>query len=431
MRRFLASVIILAGSVGLAYWYLNLPRGPQVVYRTTAVRRGDVSSVVTATGTIEPEEVVDVGAQVAGRIQTLGRDPADPGRPIDYGSLVDEGTILAEIDKAIYASQVEQAKASVQRSQAEVEQQRLRREQLEREWNRSQNFRRTQSISEADLDLARTNYQMAEATVSLAEASLSQALASLHQAEINLGYTTIRSPVKGVIIDRRVNVGQTVVASLNAPSMFLIAKDLKRLQVWASVNEADIGQIYLGQPVRFTVDAHPGETFQGTVAQIRLNATMTQNVVTYTVVVATDNSSGKLIPYLTASLLFERASRSDVLLVSNVALRWQPRRSDPSTPAAGIRDPDRSSAGEQADKPRGRVWIRSGGEVRPLDVTLGLTDGVVTEIEGGGLTEGIEVVTADLVPDAGGKASPFAPRMFGGQSAGGGQGAASSRGGGR
>ena len=144
-------------------------------------------------------------------------------------------------------------------------------------------------------------------------------------AQRNLSYCTIKSPVKGVIIDRRVNIGQTVVSSLNAPSLFLIAKDLKRMEVWVSVNEADIGNIHQGQPVSFTVDAYPNEIFHGEVGKVRLNATMTQNVVTYTVEVITDNSSGKLLPYLTANVLFELSQKENVLLVPNVALRWSPQ----------------------------------------------------------------------------------------------------------
>src|SRR5205823_6028616 len=150
---------------------------------------------------------------------------------------------------------------------------------------------------------------------------------------INLGYCTIRSPVKGVIVDRRVNVGQTVVASLNAPSLFLIAKDLKRMQIWASVNEADIGQIHPGQAVSYTVDAYPGEVFTGQVSHVRLNATMNQNVVTYTVVVTTDNSKGRLLPYLTTNLQFRVSERTNVLMVPNTALHWQPQL-DQVAPAA-------------------------------------------------------------------------------------------------
>ena len=160
----------------------------------------------------------------------------------------------------------------------------------------------------------------------------------MRTAKTNLGYTTITSPVRGMILDRRVNIGQTVVASLNAPSLFLIAKDLRRMQVWASVNEADIGRIRVNMPVRFTVDAYPGQMFRGKVTQIRMNATMTQNVVTYTVVVTTDNSSGKLLPYLTANVQFEMDQRSNVLLAPNAALRWKPQASqiDPAASKTAI-----------------------------------------------------------------------------------------------
>jgi HlyD family secretion protein len=243
MWRLLAILLTLAALGWGGWWWISRPNVQPVEYRTSEIRRGDIQAVVSATGTLEPEELVDVGAQVAGRILELGRDPQNEAKPVDYGTQVDEGTVLARLDSAIYSSQVEQNKASLQRARAEAQQQRIRLEQLEREWNRAQSFRKSQSISESDLDVARTNWQMAQASVDLAEAGLELARAALHESEINLGYTTIRSPVRGVIIDRRVNVGQTVVASLNAPSLFLIAKDLKRLQVWASVNEADIAQI--------------------------------------------------------------------------------------------------------------------------------------------------------------------------------------------
>src|SRR5207249_497842 len=199
-------------------------------------------------------------------------------------------------------------------------------------------------IAEADYDLAEATFRtnkatlaVGQATVAQTKAALSDAQAALHNAEINLGYCTIKSPVKGVIVDRRVNTGQTVVSSLNAPSLFLIAKDLKRLQVWASVNEADIGNIHSGQPVTFTVDAYPGKVFKGVVApdQPRLNASMTQNVVTYTVVINTDNSDGKLLPYLTANLQFEISKRTKALLVPNTALRWKP---EADRVAADVRD---------------------------------------------------------------------------------------------
>ena len=231
---------------------------------------------VRATGTVEPEEIVDVGPQVSGVITSLGDDPSSPGKKIDYGSRVEAGTVLARLDNALYRAQVEVAQAGCQRA-------------------------------EAQLALARAKpgpSSVAVATVALAQAELAQAQAVLKQAKINLGYTLIKSPIKGVSIDRRVNGGQTVTASLSASSLFLLASDLRKLGVWASVNEKDVTRIKVGTPVTFTVDAIPKAVFQGKVIQIRLNAQMTQNVVTYTVVVATDNSDGKLLPYLTANVEF-------------------------------------------------------------------------------------------------------------------------------
>ncbi|MFN9200412.1 MAG: efflux RND transporter periplasmic adaptor subunit, partial [Planctomycetaceae bacterium] len=212
MRRLLMLALVLGLGAGVWWWLSHSNAGPAVEYRLGEVQRGDVLAVVSATGTIEPEELVDVGAQVAGRIQDLGQDPHAMSKSIDYGSQIEEGTVLARIDADLYAAQVEQAKATVSRAKADIDQQSIRQQQLEREWKRAQEFHKRNSISEADLDLARANWQAAQAAVSVAEASLEQAKASLHQAEINLGYCTIRSPVKGVIIDRRVNVGQTVVA---------------------------------------------------------------------------------------------------------------------------------------------------------------------------------------------------------------------------
>lgn len=241
-----------------------------------------------------------------------------------------------------------------------------------------------------------------------------QGEAALRQAEINLGYTTIRSPVKGVIVDRRVNVGQTVVASLNAPSLFLIAKDLRRVQVWASVNEADIGRIRVRQAARFTVDAFPGDEFAGEVAQIRLNATMTQNVVTYTVVVSVDNSSGRLLPYLTANVRFAIEHRADALLVPSAALRWQPAPGQ-APPAELPPKPETGAPEVSAASERGTVWVADGRSVRPVAVRIGLSDGLATEIAAGDLRESDRVVVGETAAaEDAGASSPFAPRIFGG-----------------
>ena len=229
-------------------------------------------------------------------------------------------------------------------------------------------------------------------------------------------------------MDRRVNTGQTVVASLNAPSLFLIAKDLKKMQVWAAVNEADIGNIHPGQAVTFTVDAFPGHTFHGEVNKIRLNASMTQNVVTYTVEINTDNSDGKLLPYLTANVQFEVAERRNVLLVPNAALRWTPA---PETivPDArkqyGSRGQHGSPSTREADRPdnggrdvpaEGTVWIQEGRFVRPARVTVGLTDGVLTEIQSGDVVEEAQVVVGESQrSQRDDTTNPFTPRLGGGR----------------
>ena len=216
---------------------------------------------------------------------------------MDYGSVVEEGTVLARIDDSLYQAdaaqaqaQVQSARASLLRAKADLEQMKAKLLQADRDWKRAKQIGPSEALAQASYDAYEAAYETAKANVAVGEAAILQAKAgvdhseaALRRAQRNLGYCTIKSPVKGVIIDRRVNIGQTVVASLNAPSLFLIAKDLTRMQVWVAVNEADIGKIHPGQPVTFTVDAFPGETFQGEVGKVRLNASMTQNVVTYTV----------------------------------------------------------------------------------------------------------------------------------------------------
>ena len=231
-----------------------------------------------------------------------------------------------------------------------------------------------------------------------------------------------------MIVDRRVNIGQTVVSSLSASSLFLIAKDLKRIQVWVSVNEADIGNVAKDQPVEFTVDALPNQVFQGQVGKIRLNATMTQNVVTYTVEVNTNNDDGKLLPYLTANAQFMIGRGKGVLLIPNAALRWSPRPKQITpeyrqTPHAhdGSRSRGDSGGPDTVAKPqvRGTIWVEQGKFVRPVHVKTGLTDGIVTEIEGNDVTEGMRIVIGEAtqettdVPNT--ERSPFTPQVGRGQ----------------
>jgi HlyD family secretion protein len=374
--------------------------GP-VVFRTAPVTRGNVVAGLQASGTLEPEAVVDVAAQVTGVITSFGADPHAKGKSIDYGSQVEVGTLLATLDDTLYAAAVEQERAACTRAEANVGVAKAKLGLAKAEYERAG--------APSDMKIAARAQEVAQASVAVAEATVVQSRVALKQAELNLAQTRIRSPVKGVIIDRRVNVGQTVVANAQAASLFLIAKDLENLQVWASVNEADIGRIRAGQPVRFTVDAYPGLTFDGKVAQIRLNATMTQNVVTYTVVVTSGNAGGKLLPYLTADVRIEVARSTDVLRVPNAALRWRP---EPQWIVADARTPTQPATAKPGDSEgravsasarqpaRGRVWVRDGKLVRPLAVEIGLTDGLMTEVSGEEVQEGMQVVVGTIVKRA-------------------------------
>jgi HlyD family secretion protein len=440
IKRILVMLAVLALVGGAAAWYLQRSNGQTFSYRTAQVTRGDLLASISATGTVEPEEVIDVGAQVAGQIVSFGNDAN--GKTVDYGSAVKEGTVLARIDDSLYAAdaaqaeaQIQSAKAGLQRTEADLEQMKAKLQQAQRDWLRAQKLGPSEALAQASYDAYQSTYEIAKANVAVGEAAILQAKASLAEAEAlarrvqrNLGYCTIKSPVRGIIIDRRVNIGQTVVASLNAPSLFLIAKDLTRMQIWVAVNEADIGKIRPGQPVTFTVDAFPGESFRGEVGKVRLNASMTQNVVTYTVEVITENSSRRLLPYLTANVQFELNRLSDVLLVPNAALRWAPSaeqvalesRNAVERPPAGKepREGGQRLASRPAGAPgdvanRGVVWVLGGQYVKPVHVRTGLSDGALTEVEGEGLTEGLRVVTG-LQTQAGGQSNasnPFAPKI--------------------
>jgi RND family efflux transporter MFP subunit len=362
------------------------PAERSVTFRTAKITRGDITAMVSATGTIQPVEVVDVSAQVSGRIVSFGDDPrgaTDPqfkGKPIDYNSPVEEGTVLARLDDAIAKLKVDQEKATVHRAQAEV----------------------AVAKAKSKSDEAST------AAVDAAIASLAQSQAALEQAEINLNHTIIKSPVAGVIVARRKNIGQNVGPDPNAPSLFLIAKNMKNMYILASVDEADIGRIRDGMTASFTVDAFPNEKFTGKVIQIRKDAQRTQNAVAYTVVLAFDNSDLKLMPSMTANIRFEIDTRKDVFLVPNTALRWKPRPEMITTsgPAFVIR----------GDEKRVIIWIKAQDDkhVRPIEVQSGLTDGTMTEISGPDVKEGMEVVIGQSLKvgtDIGPTINPFSPEV--------------------
>jgi HlyD family secretion protein len=444
IKRTIVVVVALGIIGGAAAWYFQDEDGKAVPFRTAEVKRGDLLISISATGTVEPEEVVDVGAQVAGQIVSFGKDAN--GKTVDYGSVVKKGTVLARIDDSLYTAdeamaeaQVQSAKAGVEVAKANLEEMKAKFREAERNWLRAQKLGPSEALAQATYDSYQSAYETAKANLTVgraavlqAQASVTQARSSLKRAQRNLGYCTITSPVKGVIIDRRVNTGQTVVSSLNAPSLFLIAKDLKRMQVWVAVNEADIGKIYPGQPVTFTVDAFPSETFRGEVGKVRLNASMTQNVVTYTVEVLTDNSSGRLLPYLTANVQFQLDRHSGVLLVPNMALKWMPSvdevapefRAESERPGGEKRGATKKAqvtgkaSQGQAKSTLAVVWVPDGKYVRPLQVRTELSNGATTEVEGKGLSEGMEVVTGVQTGSVGqaGVRNPFTPRFRGSRS---------------
>lgn len=420
-----AAVLVLGGTI--LWWRLH--SGSDLSFRTAIVKRGDVAASISASGTIEPLEAVDIGAQVAGLVQSFGTDV--DGKTVDYGSVVVKDAVLAKIDDSVYAAdlavakaQLEQAKAGELSADANLEQMQAKLDQDAAEFKRAEELLKSKLMAQVDFDTDKANFEIAKANVSVAQAGIAQAnattvqaQAALEKAQRNLDFCTIKSPVNGVIIDRRVNIGQTVVSSLNAPSLFLIAKDLTKMQIWVSVNEADVGRIVPGAPVTFTCDAFPGRQFEGTVGKVRLNATMTQNVVMYTVEVNMDNSDKVLLPYLTANVRFVIHKDSDALLVPNAALRWQPTSLAQLAPDARAPQDPPDPPSDKAEKRKktdanddaGVIWIKDGSFVRPMAVKIGTTDGSSTAVTAEGLKEGEEVVVGTTKSSQANTQNPFLP----------------------
>jgi HlyD family secretion protein len=425
MQRFLRFRVIVATvavlALGAGAWWWRGRSGDALSFTAVILKRGDVEATISATGTIEPLETVDVGAQVAGRISAFGTDT--DGKIVDYGSVVERGALLARIDDSVYAADLSVAKAGLLSAEANLEQMQAKLDLAEAQWKQAQALYQNKLITQTDYDTAKANYEIAKSDVSVAKSGIAQAKADLEKAQRNLDFCTINSPVSGVIIDRRVNAGQTVVASLNAPSLFLIARDLTKMQIWVSVNEADVGRIKPGMPVTFTVDAFPGREFQGAVGKVRLNAQMTQNVVLYTVEINIDNPDKLLLPYLTANVHFILNRQTNVFLAPNAAFRWSPSSLAEVAPDARQSPlidplPDTNSAnapqqGNAARKDSKRtLWLKDGDFVRPVQVTSGISDGANTAVSGEDLREGEQVVTGEIITTASDMNNPFLPRRF-------------------
>ena len=388
-------------------------------FRTGDVTMGDLQKTISASGTVEPEELVDVGAQVNGPIVAFGKDAS--GKEVDYGAPVTAGMVLAVIDDAIYTASLRQAEAQVMQAKANLMNAKAQKIQLQAKmtlaknnYDRSVRLRPENVIAESEYDSAKAEFEAASANLNAADSAIAQAEAQIASAEAsrdsarrNLEYCTIKSPVNGVIIDRRVNIGQTVVSSMSASSLFLIAKDLKKMEIWVSVNEADIGNIFVGQKAQFKVDAFPGKVFYGKVCKIRLNASMSQNVVTYVVEVATDNPDGKLLPYLTANVDFVLDERQNVKLVPAAALRYMPEEKQIT--------PDQQELYQARMNRKARlVWTLRGGKLQAIKVKTGLSNGLMTEIVEGDVKPGDKVITgvvrgAAMGAGKSGGGSPFMP----------------------
>jgi HlyD family secretion protein len=398
--RYIAIVALLvaAAAAGYAYWGRGNPDGAGG-YVTEAVARGSISSIVTATGTLNPVTSVQVGTYVSGPIRAIYAD---------FNSPVKKGQLVAKIDPASFQVKVAEADANLANARAKVEKDRadlvLKKLTLER----NRELRDKNLISQNDVDTAKSNYDQAVAQVDLDKAGVQQAQASLDEARINLAYTDITSPVDGVVVSRNVDVGQTVAASFQTPTLFLIAQDLTKMQVDTNVSESDIGEVRPEQPASFTVDAYPGREFRGTVAQVRNAPLSVQNVVTYDVVIALDNTDLALKPGMTATVAIMTAERNNILRIPVRALRFNPEHKAEATEATPAARP-----GGKRKVPA--VWVvEPDGAVRKVEVQLGVTNDQYAELTSDSLSEGAQLAVAFQRKQARATTQPVSPLAGGG-----------------
>jgi HlyD family secretion protein len=382
MKRLLM-VLGLTVSLGVtagAYYMNRAGAAPAVT--TSAVTRGDIVEIVGAAGTLQAVTTVQVGSQVSGNIIWLGAD---------FNTIVRKGQVIAKLDASMLNAQAAQARANLVKTQADVEHERVAVTDAEQKYARSRNLAARSLLPQSDLDAAKVAVDEAQAQLRSSQAQVAQAQAALNQSQVNLDHTIITAPIDGIVIQRSVDVGQTVAASLSSPNVFVIAADLKEMQVNASIDEADIGQIRSGQHVTFTVDAYLGEQFTGTVLQVRLQPTVVSNVTTYSAIIDAPNPDLKLKPGMTANLKVEVARRNQVVRVPNAALRFRPTT---AILAAFHQNPPATDAGAAS---RVKVWTYANGTLTPLTVRVGISDGTNTELVTGDVQPGADLVTAAAV----------------------------------
>ena len=381
MKKIVTIIIAIAVIVG-AFFFFRSGDKKVTTYETVELKKGSINNTVTATGTIEPITKVDVGTQVSGTISHIY---------VDYNSVVTKGQLLAELDRKLLEAELKSEMANLKSSKSEFEYQ-------------DKNFKRLYQLHEKNL-ISETEYQDALYQYEKAQEASEKAQATLVKAQSNLDYATIYSPIDGVVLSREVEEGQTVAASFETPTMFTIANDLRKMQVIADVDEADIGQVLEGQRVTFTVDAFPDDTFEGNVTQVRLNPTTESNVVTYEVVIDAPNPELKLKPGLTANITVYTMEKNDILLAPLKAFRFTPKTA-PENP--------QTTQAPQAGKGEKVVWLQTAEGIVPKVIKVGVSDGIYTEVKEG-IQEGSRLIVGvqrnkKIVPQGGNEESnPFMP----------------------
>jgi HlyD family secretion protein len=393
MKRPLTLTFLLLAVAALAFflWRQSQTLSPEQRYKLQEAVVADIAQTVSANGTLSPVTLVNVGTQVSGTVKKLH---------VDFNDIVKAGQVLAELDDSLLVAAAGQSEANIASAIASLDLTRANEE-------RNKSLFAQEYVSRQELDQAVQARRAAEAALRLARAQNDRDRA-------NLGYSVIRSPVSGVVVDRQIDLGQTVAASFQTPVLFKIAQDLAQMQIYTSFAEADIGNIRVDQPVRFTVDAFPNRSFKGKVKQLRLNPTTTQNVVTYNVVVEVENPDQMLLPGMTAYVSIVVAQKKDVLTVPNAALRFRPAgetgKNDGSkagserAASAGTNSGSGATSGDRRGKKRdsgsGTVYILADGQLKPVSINIGITDNRSTEVTGGDLKAGDRVVLGENLPAA-------------------------------
>lgn len=415
-KRLILGIFIIAviTTVVLAMTVFKNGKEDGAAYKKETIKKGTVEALVVTTGTLNPVTIVDVGSQVSGKIQNLY---------VDFNSLVTKGQILVELDPELFETRVQQNKANLNSTVASLEKSKVTLENTERRYDRTKALFEKELVSFEEMDSAEVSFFNAQADLKSAEARLEQAQSQLDTSKVDLTYTIIRSPIDGVVINRNINVGQTVAASLQAPVLFQIANDLAKMQVECSVDEADIGSVKEGQKVRFGVDAFPEDEFEGIVSQVRYSPVIQQNVVTYTTIVLVENPELKLMPGMTATISVITGEARNVLLIPNSALRFTPDLSAEEMRAlyqdmfsgmgggreGGERTERQRSSGGMSGMMMGMggggsggsrrmqipsVWFEDeNGKLKMIMLRTGVTDNTNTEIISGDITEGQEIIT--------------------------------------